>query len=271
MLATIFTKKITKNLYCSAMILSVGLLSACSDTDKETKKSTDYATAAIEANYSVEVLEGKKVSYVANFGHDGSSLELEAGDKVTVEIGAESLSLIESISSGTATYRLNRTETLLASKYFFEFLRETQEDADGSFVEVPESFSLTSPTSITGAFRPANGKTFPISWDQRTGGDDDGEEFTIRYDFDCRHDSGTPSISKSYVEKVEDTGEHLVNLLTVLAENGEVGNYQACSRFNIIAIRSSTDGNLDGALKSGSVVGSQVRTIEGSLEGLQLP
>jgi len=269
MITQIFTKK----LYCSAMILSVSLLSACSDTDKETKASTDYTTAAIAASYSVEVVEGSKVSYFANFNHGDSSLALEAGDVISVVLASKSVPLNETIANGIATYSLIKTEvagSTTSGKYFFEFLRETQEDADGSYVEVPSEFSLTSPTSVSGDFRPANGKSFAISWDERTGGDAAGEEFTLRYDFDCRHDSGTPSISKSYVEKVEDTGTHLVNLLTVLAENGEVGDYQACSRFNIIAIRSSTDGNLDGALKSGSVVGSQVRTIEGALDGLQL-
>lgn len=259
-----------KNLYSFTAVLSLSLLSACSGNDNETKKSSDFATEAIEAKYTVEVLADNNVSFVANFEHDGSSLELEAGDEVSVDIGAESLPLIETVSAGTATYRLNRTETLIASKYFFEFLRESQTDADGSFVEVPEEFSLASPTSNLEAYRPVNGKSFVITWDERTAGDGAGEEFTLRYDFDCRHDSGTPSISDSFVEKVEDTGSHLVNLLEILAENTDIGNYQACSRFDIIAIRSSTDGNLDGTLKSGSVVGSQVRTIEGSLDGLQL-
>jgi hypothetical protein len=262
--------------YCSGLLIAASLLTACSDKDKETKKSTDFATGAIEAHYSVEVLEGTTVSYVANFKHDGSSLELEGGDVITVEVDSEQVPLIESVTAGIATYSLVKTdvdETRTAGKYSFEFVRETQEDADNSSVEVPNEFSLTSLTSPEASYRPENGKTFPIMWDKRTGGDDDGEAFTIRYDFECKHQSGTPNISSSFVEAgIDADGTHLVDLTKVLAEgDNEVADYDVCTRFDIIAIRSSTDGSLDLGFKNGSVTGSQVHTIKGSLHGLSLP
>jgi hypothetical protein len=254
-------------LYLIVTSFVIAALSGCSSTENETKSSNDFATSAIEAFYSIEVKENNQTTYLANFKHDGSSLELEGGDVISVAIGSESILLTESIGLGVASYRLDRTENALTSKTFFEFTRTSQEDADGSFVKVPDGFTLVSPTSSSSAYSLVDGKTFNITWNAQAGGTATDEEFTLRYDFDCRHDSGTPSISSSYVEKVEDDGSHQVNLGTILG----AGDYDQCSRFNIIAIRSNSDGNLDSALKSGSVVGSQVRTIEGSLDGLQLP
>lgn len=248
-----------------AVFSSIFLFSGCSNIENETKRSSDFSTEAIEAFYSIEVKENNQVTYQANFAHDGSSLELEGGDEVFVAIGSESLPLIESISFGVASYRLNRTEEFEAGRYFFEFTRESQENADNSFVIVPEEFTLVTPLLVDSDYEPSDGQTFAISWDAQ-GGVSADEEFTLRYDFDCRNDSGTPSISSSYVEKVEDDGAHTVDLAVVLG----AGDYDQCSRFTIIAIRSNSDGNLDSALKSGSTVGAQVRTIEGSLEALQL-
>ena len=261
--------------YCSGLLIAASLLTACSDKDKETKKSTDFATGAIEAHYSVEVLEGSTVSYVANFKHDGSSLELEGGDVITAEVDSQQVPLIENVTAGIATYSLVKTdvdETRTAGKYSFEFDRETQEDADNSQVEVPNEFTLTSPTSAGASYRPANDKSFIIEWDRHSGGDDNGEAFTIRYDFDCKHQSGTPNISDSFAEIADDAeGSHLVDLTKILAKgDDEVADYNTCTRFDIIAIRSSTDGILD-VHRAGSVVGSQVRTIKGSLHGLSLP
>ena len=58
-----------------------------------------------------------------------------------------------------------------------------------------------------------------------------------------------------------------MNLANILG----AGDYDECSKFDIVAIRSDeVNGVLDSELKSGSTVGSQIRTVEGSLDGLQL-
>lgn len=263
------------NLKSMAKSVSVALIATvmmgCSEKKDETKNSSDFATSAIEAHYLVEVAEANKVIYQANFVHDKNSLKLEGGDVISIETNSEKVALEESISSGTATYRLNRTETLLASRYFFEFTRSSQVDADGSYVKVPDGFNLVSPTDGIVDYIPNGGASFTINWRQEIDGTvpvaDEDEEFTLRYDLSCRNDSGTPSIDKIYIEKVADDGSHVVNLANILG----AGDYDACSKFNIIAIRSdSKSGVLDSALKSGSTLGSQVRTVEGSLDGLQL-
>jgi hypothetical protein len=256
-----------KNLFFMITTCAISALAGCSASDNETKASIDFATGAIEAFYSVEVKENNQVTYLASFVHDNSSLELEGGDEISVAIGGQSLPLIEHLGLGVATYRLDRTEDLLASQYFFEFTRISQENADASFVKVPNAFSLVTPLLSDSAYTPGDGKTISLTWDTNTGGDATDEEFTLRYDFECRNNSGTPSINSIYVEKVADDASHTVDLETVLG----AGDYDLCSRFKIIAIRSNSDGNLDAALKSGSTVGAQVREVEGSLDGLQLP
>lgn len=260
------SNNVMKNM--AVAVLATAIM-GCADK-KETKDSSDFATSAIKAEYSVEVFDDLNVKYLAKFEHDGSSLELENGDKISVEIESESIELVENKFAGTATYSLNRTEARLASKYNFKFIRDTQTDADNSFVEVPSSFTLGSPTSSTKNYVPVDNKTFPITWDKRGSGDDEGEAFTLRYDFDCRHQSGTPSTAGSYVEKVADDGGHTVNLVTILSKNNMVEDYSACQKFNITAVRSSSDGVLDNALGKGSVSGSHVRVIEGSLSELRL-
>lgn len=254
----------------SAVLLATAIV-GCSDNDEETKNSSDFATSAIEANYSVEVSESNKVIFQANFVNDKNSLELENGDVISIISDGEAIALEESISFGVATYSLVRTEKDPndGGNYFFEFTRTSQEDADNSFVKVPEGFILVSPTDGVDNYEPGNGESFAIAWRQSDSSEftpDSKEEFTLRYDFTCRNDSGTPSISKSVVEKVEDDGAHVVDLASILG----AGDYDACSRFDIIAIRSTLDGVLDSELKSGSVTGLQVRTVEGSLDGLQL-
>ena len=250
-------------------VILTSVLVACTETGNEAKNSSDFATSAIEAFYSIEVAEDNKVIYRASFEHEDSSLDLENGDVISIAVGADSLAMEESMSFGYASYSLTRTENQVASKAFFEFTRTSQEDADGSFVKVPDAFVLTSPTSPSANFVPADGKSFGIMWREVTGdvpAPDAAEEFTLRYDFNCRNDSGTPSINSSYVERVDNDGSHVVNLTTILG----AGDYDACSQFDIIAIRNNSDGNLDSALKSGSTVGMQVRTLEGALDGLQL-
>lgn len=253
----------------SAVLLATTIV-GCSDNDEKTKNSSDFATSAIEANYSVEVSESNKVIFQANFVNDKSSLELENGDVISIISGNETIALEESISFGVATYRLTRTETDPASKYFFEFTRTSQEDADNSFVKVPDGFDLVSPTDGVDNYVPGNGESFAIAWrqssDQSQPTPDSKEEFRLRYNFTCRNDSGTPSISNSVVEKVVDDGSHVVDLASILGS----GDYDACSHFDIVAIRSTLDGVLDSELKSGSVTGLQVRTVEGSLDGLHL-
>jgi hypothetical protein len=255
--------------------LSLALLATmvvgCSDKEDETKNSSDFATSAIEAHYVVEISEANKVIYQANFVHDKDSLELEGGDVISIETNSEKIALGETISSGTATYYLSRTETQLASRYFFEFTRSTQVDADGSYVKVPDGFNLVSPTDGVVGYVPSDGgESFTISWrelDTTVPVADEDEEFTLRYNFTCRNDSGTPSIESSYAEKVADDGSHVVNLANILG----AGDYDECSKFNIIAVRSDSKGGvLDSAIKSGSTIGFQIRTVEGSLDGLQL-
>lgn len=259
---------VVKNL---SLALLAMMVVGCSDKKDETKNSSDFATSAIEAHYIVEISEANKVIYQANFVHDKDSLELEDGDVISIETNSEKIALGETISSGTATYYLNRTETLLASRYFFEFTRNSQVDADGSYVKVPDGFDLVSPTDGVVGYIPSDGgASFTINWRQELDATvpvaDEDEEFTLRYNFTCRNDSGTPSIESSYVEKVADDGSHVVNLANILG----AGDYDECSKFNIIAVRSDSKGGvLDSAIKSGSTVGFQIRTVEGSLDGLQ--
>jgi hypothetical protein len=272
MFTHIITNKLTRNLCCSTMILSVGFLTACSDTEKETKKSTDFATVAIQANYSVEVSEAHKVIYRANFSNGNDSLKLENGDVVSISASSsESIALTETVSAGIATYSLARTETSDPARPFFDFTRITQEDANNSFVIVPNGFVLASPTLGTPNYSPSDKKTFTVTWLETSSSvpvPDLNEEFKLRYDFTCRHSSGTPSIQSSVVEAPEDNGSHIVDLVKVLG----TGDYAFCSQFDIIAIRSNAKtGSLARPIIDGSVVGSQVRTIKGSLSGLQLP
>lgn len=249
--------------------LMATIMMGCSDEADETKSSSDFVTSAIEAHYLVEVSEANKVLYQANFINDKSSLELENGDVISVVTNNETIALEESTGAGTATYRLIRTETQSASRYFFEFTRTSQEDADGSYVKVPNGFILTSPSETDG-YIPVEGKAFTIQWRELTSEvpvPDEDEEFTLIYDFICRNDSGTPSIENRSAEKVVDNGSHVVNLANILG----AGDYDECSKFDIVAIRSDeVNGVLDSELKSGSTVGSQIRTVEGSLDGLQL-
>jgi len=256
-------------------IVSVALLATvmmgCSEKeDKKTKNSSDFATSAIEAHYLVEISEKNNVIYQANFIHDKNSLKLDGGDVISIETNGESIALGESIVSGKATYRSNRTETQVASRYFFEFIRATQADADGSYVKVPDGFNLVSPTDGVANYIPSGGTSFTINWrelDSSLPAADDDEVFTLLYEFTCRNDSGTPVIEKSYNETVDDDGSHVVDLAKILG----AGDYDECKRFDITAIRRDAKGGvLDSALKSGSTVGTQVRTVKGSLDGLQL-
>lgn len=252
------------------MALLTTSMMGCADKD-ETKKSSDFATNAIEAKYLVEVSEAHKVVYQANFIHDDNSLELEGGDVITItSVASEKIALEANVSGGKATYRLSRTETSDPTRPFFDFTRTSQTDATGSFVQVPNAFVLNSPTANNPDYVPSDGKQFTLSWTETSSAvptPDDNEEFTLRYDFSCRNDSGNPSTSKTFIEKVVDNGTHVINLAAILG----AGDYDACSQFDIIAIRSNAkSGTLDNELKSGSTVGSQIRTVKGSLDGLQL-
>lgn len=259
-------------MYGCVVIVSASLLSACADK-KETKNSSDFATSAIEANFSVEVSEAHKVIYRANFFHDNNSLKLEGGDAITITaIASEKIALNEFVSGGIATYSLIRTETSDPSgtRPFFDFTRSSQTDSRGSVVPIPKGFVLSSPTAISSSYVPSGGKQFTITWrdtDSSKPTPDDNEEFKLRYDFSCRGDNGSPSTAKGFEETTLDDGEHVVNLATVLG----AGAYDSCSAFNIIATRSDKkSGSLNRELGKGSTVGSQVRTIKGSLDGLHL-
>lgn len=261
----------SNTLYCSGLLIAASLLTACSDKDKETKKSTDFATGAIEAHYSVEVSEEHKVIYRANFVNDSNSLNLEDGDVISISAErSENIALNESISNGVATYSLVRTEIGDPVRPFFDFTRTSQEDAKNSVVIIPKGFILSSPTKDTPDFSP-EGNQFTITWinsDNTTPAADINEEFTLRYDFTCRNSSGSSDIQGSVVEKPVDTGSHNISLAEVLGE----GSYTFCSQFDIVAIRSDAkSGSLVQPIIRGSVVGSQVRAIKGSLSGLTLP
>lgn len=245
-----------------AMLVSA--LAACTNSKvDEAKSSSDFATSAIDAYYSVEIMPDNEAHFTAKFFNSGDSLKLVGGDEIMVEIESENKSLIGSEAFGIVTYSLVTTPSTIDESYSFQFIRTTQESALDSLVNVPKSFTPTSPAE--GAMVTAINNTFALGWDGSGDANPAEEKFMIIYSFDCRNESGSPSISDRYAEETDDDGVHTIDLNTVLGE----GDYDQCSRFDITLIRSNANGLLDGGLKSGSTEGAQVRFIKSlTIEGI---
>lgn len=238
------------------------VLAACSSDSQvnEAKDSSDYATIAIDAYYSVEVLAGNEVHFMAKFFNSGGSLNLVGGDDVAVAIESDDQSLIASEAQGIVTYSLVSSPDSEVDSYPFKFIRTTQESALDSWVNIPKPFTPTSP--IEGAAVSAVNNTFALGWDGSGDANPSEEKFMLIYSFDCRNESGTPSISDRYAEEIDDDGVHTVNLNTVLGITSGDDTYNQCSRFDITLIRSNVNGVLDSGLNSGSTEGTQVRFVK---------
>lgn len=231
------------------------LMVGCSVSDDDPAQSSDFATSAIDAFYYFEVDADNGVAFRVNFEHDDKSLTLDGGDKAQVVSGDDTHSLSEVKSGSTVNYVANVDEgSTLPANYQFQLLRDSQQDSDNSFVTVPISFDVNSPTTDS-TIAATNNRYFTISWDDNGS---DNARFDLRFDFNCSRIDGTSAISSNRTyEDVADNGSYQVDLLDVVGNN----SIQVCNDFDITAWRIRT-GALDLAnLNGGSIRGAQVRQV----------
>ena len=228
-------------------------LAACSKTDNDPKKSSDFATDAIDAFYYFEIDEDNKVGFRVNFENDDRSLELDDGDNVEVAGGVETHSLTAVKSGSVVNYVANVDEgSLTPSNYQFKFVRENQEDSLRTFGPVPIAFDLTGVVT-DGVLTPTDGRYIDIGWDNNA---ESGSRFDLKINYNCsRVDGGSAINSSKTLSDIGDDGSYRIDLVEVLGSTTS----QTCNDFDVIALRVQL-GLLDlTSLKGGSISGAQVR------------
>ena len=227
-------------------------LTGCGESSKDPDplRSTDFATSAIDAEYSVDI-KLNNIQFRAKFTHDGDILKLDTGDSVHVFGNGIQYFLSETTVSGQTFYIHSENVTPTPNSFNFVFRRTTQVDADLTIIPDPVSFNIDN--IINGeALTPTNGKV-NITWSPAS---TSSNRFFLQYHLSCRNQSGTPSIVRDFTEVVDDDGSHDINITQILG----AGDYDLCTDFDITAQRERF-GSLDAALKSGSTIGRQIISV----------
>jgi hypothetical protein len=222
-----------------------------SSKDPDPLLSTEFATSAIDAEYSVDI-KLNNIQFRAKFTHDGDILKLDTGDSVHVFGNGIQYFLSETTVAGQTFYIHSENVTPIPNSLFqFVFERTTQVDADLTVIPAPVSFKIDNIVDNE-ALTPTNGKV-NITWSPASTNSD---RFFLQYHLSCRNQSGTPSIDRNFTEQVGDDGSHDINITQILG----AGDYDFCSDFDITAQRERF-GSLDAALKSGSTIGRQIISV----------
>jgi len=226
-------------------------LSACGDGAADAQSSSDFATQAIHADYSVLVTEGSDATardyrLEARFRHNSDVLKLDGGDRLEVVNGAERYSLVENALLGRVIYTASRTfdRRNAPLNLTFALQRQIQADADLSLVAIPQPISVLQPQG--GDTVALNNNRIRILWQADT----DADAMVIEQRYRCSTQSA--GLVRDLTAEITTADDGLLDLPVPTVISDET--YDAGCRLDLTFTRSRS-GSLDNALKSGSTWG----------------
>ncbi len=237
-------------------LILISLLTGCFGADRDNiPLSSEFATSAITAHYKISATgnntNSQTLLFEASFNHRGDVMELDDGDTIKVENGIEQYRLFKVQVDNDVSYMGEVRIDNLPTNLTFNFSREYFTSANFSTVSNADIFQITN-LSDEDIITLENDNSFTILWDNNASANAQATRMHANYQLNCRHESGTPSLNKSFSETIDDDGQHQVDFDQFF----QVEDYSLCSRVDVTLTRRRT-GNLDANLKDGSTSGER--------------
>lgn len=257
------------------LITAIAGLSACSDGSDSTG-SAEVDTRTLRADIRAEGMSASQTDISVSLSLSSDSeqkIKLENGDILTAAAGSETINLslkknslepvyVGSLGTGTAgtevTVNLQRTTPPSDDGFWFPSEQITKPDFGEFFIDAPASkaslpadFAISTPAAATEYNSAAD--TVALSWTPSASGND----MRLLYDTTCPPEPDSQAISLSgEVSLSDDTGSQAVPVIELLSTHGISSK---CS-IQLDLIREAS-GTLDPAYRTGSIFGTQRRTV----------
>lgn len=257
------------------LVTAIVGLSACSDGSDSTG-SAEVDTRTLRADIRAEGMTASQTDVAVSLSLSSDSeqkIKLENGDKLTATTGSETINLslkqnslqpvyIGSLKTGIAgtevTVNLQRTTPPSDDGFWFPSEQVAKPDFGEFFIDAPESkaslpadFAISTPAAATEYS--SSSDIVALSWTPSASGND----MRLLHTTTCPPEPDSKAISlSSEIAVSDDTGSQAVPIIELLSTQGTATK---CS-IQLDLIREAS-GTLDPAYRTGSIVGTQRRTV----------
>ena len=229
------------------LFVTLGLctvLSACN-----TVNSKDLKTSGITADITIDGSSSQ--TSVTAFLSTGSGLgadpvNLDPGDTLSTSDGTNSQVMVKASNGKYITSFPGNT----SKPYTVSLTRNADVDAPNTAVTLPAPFTINSPTANQTFVSNA---PIPLTWSPAAG----SGTLKTNHSVDCTDNTGATLSSNSASYTISNTGNTSITLSMPTPSPGTT--LASCSA--IITLKLSTNGTVDPAYGSGSIVGRQTRSV----------
>lgn len=252
-----------KNSYLQApalILTSLALIACNPDSTDSTNVNTDSIYAAMSLTASTA---GRtRINVELNVEEEnGTNIELSSGERLEASSGSESVTLEQDTDFDDIDYEGTLNTSSSADPYTITFIRENGLNIDGTSVNMPDEFTVSSPSEDEAY---DSNQSLPLRWTPERS----GEMIELETSTECTTDTGSTSTTLEVFELVDDGSEDWLLSNLTAADGDDIDRTIDCV-IDVTLVRRAT-GTLDARFESGGqITATQSREIENVVLRLQ--
>ncbi len=248
-------------LHAPFLILSSLVLIACNpDSTDSTNVNTDsiYADMSLTASTAGRTRINVELNVEEK---NGTNIELSSGERLEASSGSESVTLAQDTDFDDIDYEGSLNTSSSDDPYNITLVRENGLSIDGSTVNMPDEFTVSSPSEDEVY---DSNQSLPLRWTPERS----GEMIELETSTNCTTDTGSTSTTLEIFELVDDGSEDWLLSNLTAADGDNIDRAIDCV-IDVMLVRRAT-GTLDTRFESGGqITATQSRKIENVVLRLQ--